>query len=143
MKTATAVIPTSASAKSGTSGTVVINNAVATQFVITNKATIEANDPYTAGAGFTVSIEARDANNNVVTNYNTAGIVLDDADGTANATISPASIDFSAGVWNGLVSATEATPLILRVGQGSGLTTDQTVTALVIKRSGSGLMNTA
>jgi hypothetical protein len=117
---------------SGTSSNILVNQAPATQYVITNSATVESNDPYIAGTGFEVTIEARDVNGNLVTNYNGAGIVLDDADGAANPTISPSSITFSSGVWNGLVSVTEATPVILRVGQGSGLTTDQTGTSLQI-----------
>ena len=127
-------IATAGTGETGTSGNVTINYAPATQYVIVNAATIEANDPYTAGISFNVTIEARDTNGNVVGNYNTPGIVLDDADGIQNPTISPNTVNFNNGLWNGLVTITQASPVILRIGLGNpdGVATDQLSSAIQI-----------
>ena len=92
--------------------------------------TITTNIPgaITAGESIPIRIEARDSNENLLSfgdfAYNVNGIVLDDSDGTANGTINPGTVDFTNGVWEGTVIITEATPVTLRVGQGSGLTPD-------------------
>ncbi|MBN2324387.1 MAG: hypothetical protein JXQ30_11680, partial [Spirochaetes bacterium] len=105
---------------SGTSGNVVINAGNADHFRIVNAIA----SPQAAGVGFYVRIEARDVGENIDTGYNVAGIVLEDSDGTPNPTFSPAIINFTSGVWEGTVTVTEATPITVRVGQGSGLTVD-------------------
>ncbi|KPJ83416.1 MAG: hypothetical protein AMS17_17590, partial [Spirochaetes bacterium DG_61] len=103
---------------SGESNTFNITPGAATQFVIVT--TIAS--PQTAGVGFSVRFEARDGNGNVDTGYNGAGIVVDDGDGTQNTTISPGTVDFTNGVWEGTITVTEASQITLRIGQGSGLT---------------------
>ncbi|RKX99614.1 MAG: hypothetical protein DRP55_07015, partial [Spirochaetes bacterium] len=108
----------------GQSASFTVQPAIANHFTITTSIT----SPKTAGEAIPLRIEVRDQYDNVlsfgVNTYNIAGIVLDDSDGTANTTINPGTIDFTNGVWEGVITITEATPVTLRVGFGSGLTPD-------------------
>jgi len=103
-----------------------VQPAAADHFTIVTTVT----SPKTAGESIPLRIEARDQYNNVLSfgafTYNVAGIVLDDADGTANTTINPGTVDFSNGVWEGVVTVSESSPITIRVGLGSGITVDTT-----------------
>ena len=114
---------------SGQSNTFDVAAGAATVFSIE---TAIAGTTQTAGVGFSVRIEAQDGDGNVDTTYAVAGIVLDDADGVPNGTISPATIDFTAGVWEGTVTVTEASPIDLRVDDGAGGLTADTALGITI-----------
>ncbi|MGA3059732.1 MAG: hypothetical protein ABSD92_05120, partial [Candidatus Bathyarchaeia archaeon] len=97
-------LSTSGSGKSGTSGSFTVNPGVLDHFTFST-----ISSPQTAGAPFSITVNAEDASGNTVTSYSGTP-TLSVSTGTISPTLTSA---FSNGVWTGTVTMT---------GAGSGVT---------------------